>query len=175
MKKFIVMACISVAGMLATEAKAQMKAAHVSVDEVVQLMPEYKKAQLELAQFDSALQINYAETVQELNRQDSLMKADSTKWSVAQKSAKRENMRKLFNDLQGFEQAYQQQMQQKQEELLAPVAQKANQMIQDVAKAAGYTHVFRKEALLLSPDADDLLPKIKAKIGTAAPATPAKK
>lgn len=175
MKKFIVMACISVAGMLATEAKAQMKAAHVSVDEVVQLMPEYKKAQLELAQFDSALQINYAETVQELNRQDSLMKADSTKWSVAQKAAKRENMRKLFNDLQGFEQAYQQQMQQKQEELLAPVAQKANQMIQDVAKAAGYTHVFRKEALLLSPDADDLLPKIKAKIGTAAPATPAKK
>ena len=168
MKKFIVMACISVAGMLATEAKAQMKAAHVSVDEVVQLMPEYKKAQLELAQFDSALQINYAETVQEPNRQDSLMKAD-------QKAAKRENMRKLFNDLQGFEQAYQQQMQQKQEELLAPVAQKANQMIQDVAKATGYTHVFRKEALLLSPDADDLLPKIKAKIGAAAPATPAKK
>jgi outer membrane protein len=61
-------------------------------------------------------------------------------------------------------------MQQKQEELMAPVAQKANQLIADVAKANGFTYVFRKEALVVQPDADDLLPLVKKKIeGTPKP------
>ncbi|MGB4770795.1 MAG: OmpH family outer membrane protein [Chitinophagaceae bacterium] len=177
MKKVLFLVCIAVAATFTQKAAAQagaVKIAYVSVDEVVQLMPEYKKAMLDLSGYDSALQINYAETVQELNRQDSLFKADSVKWSSAVKTAKRENMRKLFTDLQGFEQSYQQQMQQKNEELLAPVAQKANSLIQEVAKAAGYTHVFRKEALMMYPESDDLLPLVKKKLGPSAVTPPAK-
>ncbi len=143
---------------------AQNKTGYVSIDEVVQLMPEYKKAAAEMSQYDSSLQINYAETLKELNRQDSIFKADSTKMSGALKTANKEKLRKLLVELQGFEQSYQQQMQQKQEELMAPVAQKANQLISDVAKANGFTYVFRKEALVVQPDADDLLPPNKKKI-----------
>ena len=152
---------------------AQNKTGYVSIDEVVQLMPEYKKAAAEMAQYDSSLQINYAETLKELNRQDSIYKADSTKMSGALKTANKEKLRKLLVELQGFEQSYQQQMQQKQEELMAPVAQRANQLISDVAKANGFTYVFRKEALVVQPDADDLLPLIKKKI-EGAPKPPAK-
>jgi outer membrane protein len=152
---------------------AQNKTGYVSIDEVVQLMPDYKKAAVEMAQFDSSLQINYAETLKELNRQDSIFKADSTKMSGALKTANKEKLKKLLVELQGFEQSYQQQMQQKQEELMAPVAQKANQLISDVAKANGFTYVFRKEALVVQPDADDLLPFIKKKLD-AAPKPPAK-
>lgn len=146
---------------------AQNKTGYVSVDEVVQLMPDYKKATADMAQFDSALQINYGETLKELNRQDSLFKVDSVKMSSATKAAKKEQMKKLLVELQGFEQSYQQQMQQKQEELMAPVAQKANQVIADIAKANGYTYVFRKEALIVSPPADDILPLIKKKFEVA--------
>jgi outer membrane protein len=181
MKKMIFLVCIALAGTFTQKASAQTanKIGIVSVDEVVLLMPEYKKAMGDLAQFDSSLQITYAETVQELNRQDSMMKADSLKWSPATKSAKRENMRKLFTELQGFEQSYQQRMEQKREEILSPVAQKANAMIQEVAKGAGYTYVIRKEALLVYPDTDDLLPLVKKKLGASAvtptvrPSTPA--
>ncbi len=154
---------------------AQNKMGYISIDEVVQLMPEYKKAMAEVAQFDSALQINYGETLKELNRQDSIFKADSLKMVPAVKTANREKMRKLLVELQGFEQSYQQQMQQKQEETMAPVAQRANQLINDVAKANGFTYVFRKEALLVSPDADDLLPFVKKKIEGGAPKPPDKK
>lgn len=153
---------------------AQNKTGYVSIDEVVQLMPEYKKATGEMSQYDSTLQIEYAETLKELNRQDSLFKMDSTKMSPAAKNAKKEMMKKLLVELQGYEQNYQQKMQQKQEELMAPIAQKANQLIADVAKASGYTYVFRKEALLVQPDADDLLPLIKKKIEGGAPKPPAK-
>jgi outer membrane protein len=153
---------------------AQNKMGYISIDEVVQLMPEYKKAMSEIAQFDSALQINYGETLKELNRQDSIFKADSLKMVPAVKTANREKMRKLLVELQGFEQSYQQQMQQKQEEMMAPVAQKANQMINEVAKANGFGYVFRKEALLVNPEADDLLPLVKKKIDGGAPKPPAK-
>jgi len=146
---------------------AQNKTGYVSIDEVVQLMPEYKKATAEMAQFDSALQINYGETLKELNRQDSIFKADSVKLAPAVKTAKKEQMKKLLVELQGYEQNYQQQMQQKQEELMAPVAQKANQVIADIAKANGYTYIFRKEALIVSPPADDILPLIKKKFEVA--------
>lgn len=156
-----------------SQTMAQNKMAYVSVEEVVQLMPEYKKAMSDMAQFDSALQINYAETVREFNRQDSLFKADSTKWSSAIRTANREKMKKLLFELQGFEQSYQQQMQQRQEELMTPVAQKANELIRDVAKAGGYSYVFRKEALLVQPDADDLMPAIRKRlVVTAAPPKP---
>lgn len=146
---------------------AQNKTGYVSIDEVVQLMPDYKKATAEMAQFDSALQINYGETLKELNRQDSMFKTDSVKMTMATKTAKKEQMKKLLVELQGYEQNYQQQMQQKQEELMAPVAQKANQLIADVAKANGYAYVFRKEALVVSPDGDDILPLIKKKLEVA--------
>ncbi len=64
-------------------------------------------------------------------------------------------------------------MQAKQEELLTPVAQKANALISEVAKANGFNYVFRKEALLVFPDADDLLPLVKKKLGGTA-VTPTK-
>jgi outer membrane protein len=162
--------CLFTAGTVS----AQNKTGFIAVDEVVQLMPEYKKSMGEMAQFDSALQINYAETVKELNRQDSMYKADSSKMSLAVRTANREKMKKLFADLQGYEQSYQQQMQQKQEELMAPVAQKAQALIQEVAKANGYTYVFRKEALLVSPEADDLAPLVKKKLGVTGATAPVK-
>jgi outer membrane protein len=174
MKKLVLSGLVLI-GLLASDSlSAQNKIAFVSVDEVVQLMPEYRKAMNDLSQFDSALQINYAETVKELNRQDSLFKADSAKWSGPIRTANREKMKKLLVDLQGYEQSYQQQMQHKQEELMTPVAQKANGIIQEVAKGGGYNYVLRKEALLVFPDADDLLPLIKKKLGVTTAATPPK-
>ena len=57
---------------------------------------------------------------------------------------------------------------------MTPVAQKANALITDVAKTAGYTYVFRKEALLVYPEADDLFPLVKKKLGPTAVTPPAK-
>jgi outer membrane protein len=174
MKKLVFLGMMVLGLFAAGQVSAQAKMAYVSVDEVVQLMPEYKKAMGEMSQYDSSLQITYAETLRELNRKDSIFRADSAKWSPALRTANREQMKKLFTDLQGFEQSYQQQMQQKQEELMTPVAQKANALISEVAKTSGYTYVFRKEALLVYPDADDLLPAVKRKLGPSAVTTPPK-
>jgi len=97
MKKYFFLGMVMIAIMSFNPMlNAQSKHGYISVDEVVQLMPEYKKAMAEMSGFDSALQINYAETLKELNRQDSIFKADSTKWSNAIRTANREKNEKAI-------------------------------------------------------------------------------
>ncbi len=57
MKRVLFLGMMFMALASAGTLNAQTKIAYVSLDEVVQLMPEYKKAMSEMAQFDSALQI----------------------------------------------------------------------------------------------------------------------
>ena len=52
-----------------------------------------------------------------------------------------------------------------QQDLMAPIQRKAAENVQTVAKENGYSYVFLKDALLVSPPADDLLPIVKKKLG----------
>jgi outer membrane protein len=160
---------------LYAQVKVEPKFGYVAINEVAQMLPEYKKAVGELTKYDSTLQMQAEETYNELNRQDSLFNVDSTKMSSVAKTVKREMMRKLMVEFQELQQNYQPKMQQKEQELMTPILQKANQLIADVAKASGYTYVFNKNSLLVQPEADDLLPLIKKKIDSStAPKPPAK-
>ena len=56
--------------------------------------------------------------------------------------------------------------------LLQPVYDKVFKAINDVAKEKGYTYIFSKEALLVSPPADDLIPLVAEKLKVKVPANP---
>ena len=62
MKKLVVLGFIAVAAFATNNASAQLKTAYVSIDEVVQLMPEYKKAMGDLAQ--PAVRVHPSEALQ---------------------------------------------------------------------------------------------------------------
>ncbi|MBI1781195.1 MAG: OmpH family outer membrane protein [Sphingobacteriales bacterium] len=156
---------------------AQNKIGYVSVDEVLSVMPEIKKLQGELASYDSSLQINYTETLKEYLAKDSSFKVDSPKLSPAVRKAKESDLEKLAGELNNFQQNYQNMVTEKRNELMKPVVNKAVTTIKEVAKAGGYTYVFAKDALLVQPEADDLLPLVKKKLGivdapAAKPAVP---
>ena len=169
MKKVISLGLVAMSLLMATAVKAQNKIGYVSIAEVVNSMPEYKKASSELAEFDSALQLNYVESVKEYQKKDSLFRSDSGKWSPVIKKARLQELQKLTSDLQNFQQSYQEQVNQKQEQLLAPIQQRAVATIQEVAKANGYSYVFNKEVLFSYPDSDDLMPLIRKKMGWTTP------
>ncbi len=59
---------------------------------------------------------------------------------------------------------FQQQLEARQQELLTPLQKKTLDVIQLVAKENGYTYVFNREALLVVPTGDDLMPLIKKKL-----------
>ncbi|HTR29349.1 MAG TPA: OmpH family outer membrane protein [Puia sp.] len=55
-------------------------------------------------------------------------------------------------------------IQQKQDELLAPIRKKANDLIWELAKEHGYTYVLLKETIAVYPLTDDLMPHAKQKL-----------
>jgi outer membrane protein len=90
---------------------------------------------------------------------------DSAKYTSAVKDVKRKQLQQQLQDLQGEDQRIQQELQKKQEELSTPIQKKAIDAVQAVAKEAGYTYVLPKEAVIVGPPADDILPLVKKKLG----------
>jgi outer membrane protein len=142
------------------------KLGYISLQELIPTMPEYKKADTALNDYQNALGQNFEDMRKEYFEQDSLLNSkDTVKYTKAQLEIKKKNLSDMLIKLQGWQQQAQQLYQQKQQELIAPIQKKAVETVQIVAKENGYTYVFTKEALLVSPPAEDLLPLVKKKLG----------
>jgi len=167
MKKLVSLALIAGSLLLTySNAKAQTKIGYVSLAEFLPAMPEYKKADTSIQDYRNALAQNFEDMKRELTGQDSILSSkDTLKYTKAQLELKRKTLNELYLKVQGYQQQAQEQLQQKQEELIAPVKKKALDAIQAVAKENGYTFVFQKEAFHVYPLADDLLPLVKKKLG----------
>jgi outer membrane protein len=146
-------------------AQAQTKIGYISFNEVVALMPEAKKADSALVQFRDALIQSAQEKETALNEAITKFNADSAKMTQPVKDVKRKELQQKLTELQGEEQRIQQELQKRQEELSEPIQKKAMDAVQAVAKESGYTYVFPKEYMIVSPPADDLLPLVKKKLG----------
>jgi outer membrane protein len=115
--------------------------------------------------YQSALNQNFEDMKREFNEKDSLLSSkDTAKYTRAQIEIKRKQLGELYLKLQGYQQQAGQLYQQKQQDLMAPIQRKAADIVQNVAKENGYTYVFLKDALLVSPPADDILPLVKKKL-----------
>jgi outer membrane protein len=162
--------------MSAPNAQAQTKIGYISLNELIVAMPEYKKANADMDEYQKALQQQNQDYQQEVNRLDSIFKADSTKWNAATKQIKRRQINEAYIKAANFGQEAERMMQAKEQELLAPIQQKAVATTQAVGKENGYIYILSKEQLISFPAGDDLLPlvakKLNLTIGSAAtPAT----
>jgi len=145
--------------------KAQAKIGTISLAELIPVMPEYKKADTAMNEFNNALQQQYQDMVGEYQEQTAMLSSkDTAKYTAAQLELKRKTASDLLVKLQGWQQTAQQMQQQKNQELLAPIQKKAMDAIQAVAKENGYAYVISKDQLLVSPPADDILPLVKKKL-----------
>ena len=166
MKKLFTIVLVSAALLAGSQVNAQAKFGYISTQELVTAMPEYKKADTSLAEYQNALNQQYAEKVSDFNMRDSLLSGtDTVKYTKAQLEVKRNELGKVYVELQGWQQKAQQMYQAKEEETMKPILDKARKAIQEVAKENGYAYIFTKEQLLVFPPADDLLPLVKKKLG----------
>jgi outer membrane protein len=169
MKKILTIVAVVMGLVVAgNSAKAQgsAKIGYISLQELIPSMPEYKKADTSLNDYQSALGQNFEDMKREYYEKDSsLTSRDTLKLTKAQLEIKRREVSELLVKLQGWQQQAQQLYQQKQQELIAPIQKKAIEAVNAVAKEKGYTYVLSKEALLVSPPAEDMLPLVKKKLG----------
>jgi outer membrane protein len=171
MKKILTIAAV-VIGLVMTgnslyaQAAAAGKIGVISLQELIPIMPEYRKADTALNDYQTALAQNFEDMKREYYEKDSAVTSrDTVKLTKAQLEIKRREVSELLQKLQGYQQQSQQLYQQKQQDLITPIQKKAVEAVQTVAKENGYAYVLSKEALLVSPPADDLLPLVKKKLG----------
>ena len=146
-------------------AQAQNKIGHIALSDIILSMPEAKKADTALQQFREALYQSAQDKQSAFDDAVAKFYKDSATMTVSVKEVKRKALQQQVQDMQGEEQRIQQELQKKQEEYSTPIQKKALDAVQAVAKENGYTYVFVKEALLVSPPSDDLGPLVKKKLG----------
>ena len=170
MKRILSVIVLGAGLLLAGNASAQMKAAYISVDNMVSIMPETAKIDtlLERYQTDS-INPQYAQIVSLYQYKDSVYKDSLHPAPAAVKKQIEQELPTLIYQIQNWQQIVNQALEAKQNELLAPIYRKVYDAIKAVAKEKGYTHVFTKEAFLVAPDADDLITAVAAKLKVAIP------
>jgi len=171
MKKFLTAAFITLTALVTTsQVNAQTKIGYISTEELVSIMPETAKADSNLQQYRTALIQNAQEKQSSLESAIEKFNKDSSTMTISVKDVKRGELQKMLNDLQSEDQRIQQQLQQRQQELIAPINKKAFDAIQAVAKENGYSYIFEKGALLVAPPGEDVLPLVAKKLNVKVPA-----
>lgn len=167
--KFLLVAVVIIC---ASSAAMAQKTGYIRVDDVVKLMPETAKIQPAIEKYQSdSLQPRFNYTLSEYQRKDSIVNGrDSLKTPASVRAKMREEMQQDMYELQNWQNLAQQAVQNKQDEMLAPIYNKAIEAIQQVAKENGYAYVYTKDALLVAPPADDLLPLVAKKLNLKLPA-----
>lgn len=165
MKKCLsfIVAMISIM-LISNPSQAQNKIGYISLQELIPLMPEFKKAEADLSEYQKALVQQGAEYQAEFYRKDSIFKADSTKMTSAMKEIKRKELNELYLKWVNFNQQAQQLSQQREQQLLGPIQDKAIQTTQAVAKENGYLYILTKEQLIAFPTSEDVLPLVAKKL-----------
>ncbi len=148
----------------------EAKFGHIDLQSLIQLMPEraaaeenYNKQVKELSDELDAQQKELQEKYK-----DYIAKRDSLSDIV--RSAKETEIQDMQQRIQNFQQVAQQQLQQKQSEMLKPIFQKAQKAVADVGKEKGMIFIFDISGelgtvLYHSNESIDILPLVKVKLG----------
>ena len=170
MKKIVLLAATA---FLAASAFAQPKFAHVNFSELVQLSPETDKVRETMTTASNEAQEMYEDMVEEFNSKMSAYQSKASTWSQATRETKEKELTEIQQRIQEFSQTVQAELQQKQEELMSPIYQKANEVVQDLAKKGGYISVHDISTLLYFDPAQstDLTPDARKVLGIPADRT----
>ena len=161
MKKIIITIMLA----LPMLASAQ-KFGHINTQELFAQMPEVAQVKLKMdtvnAQYESQLtsmQEEFQKKLQDYQSQEATM-ADAVK------QIRQQELQEMQQRIQLFYQTAEQDIQKKQQELLAPVHEKRSKAIKAVGEREGYTYIFDSAAMVhIGTDATDATPAVKKELG----------
>lgn len=160
--------------MTAQVASAQQKIGHMNSMEIMQATPEFKNADTELQTFAEGKQKElqdmyglFQQKQTEINEK-AMNRSEANKATVdAEIDALVQERDGMQERMQSIQSAAEEAMQQKQEELFAPIQQKVINTINAVAKEQGFAYIFDLAAGSVYPfeGSEDITPLVKAKLG----------
>jgi outer membrane protein len=168
MKKLLKVALVAVCFLtVGNFAKAQTKIAYVNMNVLIGDMPEAKtiKSQLDIYSKQFTDQLAVMQT--ELQNKGKDYQAGQASMTDAVRSAKQAELQDIQKRMQDYNTSAQQKYEEKSNELIKPLTDKAHNAIEAVAKEKGYAYVLDsgQTSLIVAPPGDDLLAAVKVKLG----------
>lgn len=146
---------------------AQSKVAHIDVTQLLADMPEMKAAEAELKKLSETYQADIQASMTELRNKFTQYQNEApskTKEENDKRAVELQGMEKTVGE---FQQNAQQEIQQKQAELFAPISERAKAAIEKVAAAQGFDYVIDAQpgGGLIVARGKDLLADVKKELG----------
>ncbi|TMU51023.1 OmpH family outer membrane protein [Flagellimonas algicola] len=146
---------------------AQSKVAHINVQQLLSDMPEMKAAQAELKKLQETYRADIESSMTEFRNKANQYRNESSAKSREENEKRALELQGYETNIQAAEQAAIQEMQKKQQELFAPISDKAKAAIEKVAAAEGFDYVIDASPglSLIVAKGKDLLPSVKQELG----------
>ncbi len=161
MKKIFVIAAMA---LISFAASAQdFKFGYVNYTELVQLMPEMDSVRVQLEAQEKETYETLGAIYEEYQSKVQQYQQKEATWTPAIKEAKAREIQEIEARFQESQQVFQQELQQMQQMLQAPVMEKAQKTVTDLAKAKGLAFVFEQTQMLYIDPAQgtDLTPEAR--------------
>lgn len=165
MKKVVFFLTIGLVVGLGISASAQKKTGYINANELMESMPEAKKADSAYQKFsqelEDQLEVMYKEYQTKIKDYD----GKSATWSEAVRETKEKELRDLQNRIQEFQQGAEAKVGKRRQDLFKPVLEKAQNAIKAVGTEGGYDYIFDGSQLLYAKEGENIMPLVKAKLG----------
>lgn len=168
MKRMFLIAAMAMVS-LAAMAQAP-KFAYVDFNELIMLMPEMDSARATMEENQKTNEEILMAMYEEYQSKAQQYEQKQASWTPAIRDSKQKEIIDIETRLQQTQQSLQQEMQQLQNSLQAPIYEKAQKAVNDIAKAKGCAAVFEKGSLLYLDPAQlvDLTPEARTALGIPA-------
>ena len=161
MKKIIITIMLA----LPMIASAQ-KFGYINTQELFAQMPEVNQVKLKMDTIQNQYEMQMTSMSEEIQKKYQDYQAQEATMPDAVKQIRQQELQEMQQRIQLFYQTAEQDIQKKQQELLAPVHEKMTKAIKTVGDRDGYTYIFDSAAMVhIGADAIDATPAVKKELG----------
>jgi outer membrane protein len=147
-------------------AVSAQKFGHVNTQELFSQMPEVNQVKLKMDTIQNQYEMQLASMNEEFQKKMQDYQSQESTMADAVKQIRQQELQEMNQRIQLFYQTAEQDIQRKQQELLAPVHEKMTKAIKAVGDREGYTYIFDSAAMVhIGADAVDATPSIKKELG----------
>ncbi|SHJ73982.1 OmpH family outer membrane protein [Pseudozobellia thermophila] len=146
---------------------AQSKIAHIDVTQLLSAMPEMKAAEAELKKLSETYNADIESSMTELRNKYTQYENEAPSKSKEENEKRALELQGVQKNIGEAQQAAQRELQKKQQELFAPISDKAKAAIEKVAAEQGFDYVIDAQpgGGLIVAKGKDLLPDVKKELG----------
>jgi len=152
---------------LNTQAFSQAKFGHINTNELLSQMPGRQEAEQELERYARELESTFTAMQNEFQSKYQEYLENQENLSQLIRQSKERELESLQQRIMEFQESAQEDLVDKENQLLRPIIEEARNAINEVAQENGYSYVFDTSmgSVLYSEPSDNIMDEVKAKLG----------